>query len=67
LVHWLTMATSVLLRRRRVPHMEVFTARSVNIQATRPQPRELDGDVIERGADLSIEILPQALFVCVPR
>jgi diacylglycerol kinase family enzyme len=39
----------------------------VNIQATRPQPRELDGDVIERGADLSIEILPQALLVCVPR
>jgi YegS/Rv2252/BmrU family lipid kinase len=67
LVHWLTMASSVLLRRRRVPHMEVFTARSVNIQATRPQPRELDGDVIERGADLSIEILPQALLVCVPR
>jgi YegS/Rv2252/BmrU family lipid kinase len=65
--HWLTMAASVLLRRRRVPHMEVFTARSVDIRATRPQPRELDGDVIERGADLSIEVQPRALLVCVPR
>ena len=65
--HWLAMAASVLVRRRKVPHMEIFTARSVYIHATRPQPRQLDGDVIGTDHDLSIEVLPQALLVCVPQ
>lgn len=65
--HWLAMAVSVLVRRRKVPHLEVFTARSVDIRTTGSQPRELDGDVIEPGRTLSVEILPQALLVCVPR
>jgi YegS/Rv2252/BmrU family lipid kinase len=64
--HWLAMAASVLVRRRTVPHMEILTARSVAIHATRPQPRELDGDVIEADRDLAVEILPSALLVCVP-
>lgn len=65
--HWLAMAASVLVRRRKVPHMEIFTGRSVNVNATRPQSRELDGDVIDADRNLSVEILPQALLVCVPQ
>lgn len=65
--HWLAMAASVLVRRRKVPHMELFTARSVRIRASRPQPRELDGDVIDAGSELAVEIVPRALLVCVPR
>jgi YegS/Rv2252/BmrU family lipid kinase len=65
--HWLAMAASVVVRRRKVPHMEIFTARSVHIHATRPQPRELDGDVIDADPDLSVEILPEALLVCIPQ
>lgn len=65
--HWLAMAASVVVRRRKVPHMEIFTGRSVNVNATRPQSRELDGDVIDADRNLSVEILPQALLVCVPQ
>jgi YegS/Rv2252/BmrU family lipid kinase len=64
--NWFVMAASVLLRRPRVPHLEVFTARSVQVRATRPQPRELDGDVIDTDRELAVEVLPQALLVCVP-
>ena len=58
---------AALLRRRKVPHMEIFTARSVRIHATRPLRRELDGDVIDADHDLSVEVMPEALLVCVPR
>lgn len=63
---WLTMSVSLLLRRQRVPHMEVFTARTVGVRATRPQPRELDGDVLEPSRELAVAIDPQALVVCLP-
>ncbi|WP_245602044.1 diacylglycerol/lipid kinase family protein [Hamadaea tsunoensis] len=65
--HWLTMSVSILLHRRRVPHMDVFTARTVGIQATRPQARELDGDVIDSNRELAVAIDAGALVVCVPR
>jgi diacylglycerol kinase family enzyme len=64
--HWLALAASVLVRRRNVPHMEIFMARAVDVHAPRPQPRELDGDVIDTDHDLSVEVLPQALLLCVP-
>lgn len=64
--HWMTMSLSLLLRRRRVPHMEMFTARTVEVRATRPQPRELDGDVLEPSRELTVAIDPRALTVCVP-
>ncbi|MDG4830148.1 diacylglycerol kinase family protein [Solwaraspora sp. WMMD1047] len=65
--HWLSLGWAVVRRRDRVPGMEVFRARRVQIVSNRPQPRELDGDLIEPGRALRAEIRPGALWLCVPR
>ncbi|GAB3802760.1 diacylglycerol/lipid kinase family protein [Micromonospora zhanjiangensis] len=65
--HWASLGWAVLRRRRRVPGMEVFRGRRVQITSNRAQPRELDGDVIEPGRVLHVEIRPKALWLCVPR
>jgi len=65
--HWASLAWAVATRQRRVPRMEVFRARSVQVTSNRAQPRELDGDVIEPGRTLRAEMRPEALWLCVPR
>jgi hypothetical protein len=47
--------------------MEVFRARRVEITSNRPQPRELDGDLIAPGRELKAEIRRRALWLCVPQ
>jgi YegS/Rv2252/BmrU family lipid kinase len=63
---WLRLAWAVMRRQTRVPRMETFRASRVEITSDRPQPRELDGDVIEPAKKLSAVIRPGALTVCVP-
>jgi diacylglycerol kinase family enzyme len=65
--HWASLGWAVLRRRARVPRMEVFRGRRVEVFSNRAQPRELDGDVIEPGRSLRVEIRPRALWLCVPR
>ncbi|SDY39292.1 Diacylglycerol kinase family enzyme [Micromonospora pattaloongensis] len=65
--HWFSLGWAVLLRRRRVPRMEVFRGRHVEITSRRPQPCELDGDLIGRGRTLRVDVRPQALWLCVPQ
>ncbi|MFI1990567.1 diacylglycerol/lipid kinase family protein [Actinoplanes sp. NPDC020271] len=65
--HWLALAWGVLRRRDAVPRMETFTASTVEIRSNRPQPRQLDGDLIEPGKELLISVRPKALVLCVPR
>ncbi|MFX0593904.1 diacylglycerol/lipid kinase family protein [Melissospora conviva] len=65
--HWLALGWAVLRRRRRVPNMEVFRGRRVEIVSNRAQPRELDGDLITPGRKLVAEVVPQAFWLCVPR
>ncbi|WP_433532191.1 diacylglycerol/lipid kinase family protein [Micromonospora sp. CA-263727] len=65
--HWLALAWAVVRRRERVPRMEVFRARHVEITSNRAQPRELDGDLIEPGHTLRVRIRRRALWLCVPR
>jgi diacylglycerol kinase family enzyme len=65
--HWISLGWAVVRRRDRVPGMEVFRARRVQIVSNRPQPRELDGDLIEPGRALRAEVRPGALWLCVPR
>jgi diacylglycerol kinase family enzyme len=65
LVHWLQLAWAVLRRRPRVPRLETFRARSVDVHSNRVQPRELDGDVIAAARSLSVAVRPSALTVCV--
>jgi diacylglycerol kinase family enzyme len=65
--HWASLAWAVARRRRRVPRMEVYRGRSVEVVSNRPQPRELDGDLIAPGRTLCVEMRPESLWLCVPR
>jgi diacylglycerol kinase family enzyme len=65
--HWARLGWAVVRRRRRVPRMETFRGQKVVVASNRPQPRELDGDVIEPGRTLRAEVRPKALWLCVPR
>ncbi|WBB70166.1 diacylglycerol kinase family protein [Micromonospora sp. WMMD812] len=65
--HWAELGWAVIRRRGRVPRMEVFRGRRVVITATRTQPRELDGDLIEPSRRLRAVIRPRALWLCVPQ
>jgi diacylglycerol kinase family enzyme len=61
--------TGRVLRRKDVPdrRMERFQGKHVVIEAGRPQPRQLDGDLIEDGQTMDIEIEAGALAVRVAR
>ncbi|MEV6349667.1 diacylglycerol kinase family protein [Actinoplanes sp. NPDC051851] len=65
--HWLALAWGVLRRRGRVARMETYTASTVEIRSNRPQPRQLDGDLIDPGRELLVTVRPRALVLCVPR
>ncbi len=57
----------MLRRHPRVPQMETYTARRVEIRSNRPQPRQLDGDLIDSGKSMTITVRPKALLLCVPQ
>jgi YegS/Rv2252/BmrU family lipid kinase len=64
---WLQLAVRVLLRRRRKdPQLEVFRARRVEVRCDRPQPLERDGDPAAPTDHFVVEIVPDALTLCVP-
>jgi diacylglycerol kinase family enzyme len=65
--NWLSLGWAVLRRKKRVPSMEVFRGTKVEVISDRPQPRQLDGDLIEAGRQLLAEIRPDALWLCVPQ
>ena len=64
---WAALASAVIRRSSRVPSMEVYRGTRVEVLASRPQPRQLDGDVIDAGHRLYAEVVPQALWLCVPQ
>jgi diacylglycerol kinase family enzyme len=45
--------------------MERFRAQHVLIEASRPEPRQLDGDVIDDSRTMDIRIEPRALKIRV--
>jgi diacylglycerol kinase family enzyme len=65
--HWAALGWAVVRRRGRVPRMETYRAHRVEVESNRPQARQMDGDVIERGRTLLVEVRPQAVWLCVPR
>jgi YegS/Rv2252/BmrU family lipid kinase len=68
LLDWLRVVARVLRRRTGVDErIEHFQARSVEIETDRPEPRELDGDLVDAGTSLSAHIEPHALLVRLPR
>ncbi|WP_225802526.1 diacylglycerol kinase family protein [Streptomyces sp. NK15101] len=46
--------------------LEYFGAARIDLRFARPQPRELDGDVLPAGTRLTAEVEPGALRVCLP-
>lgn len=64
--HWLALGWAVVRRKERVPSMEVFRGSRVEIASDRAQPRQLDGDLIEAGRLLDVQVQPKALWMCVP-
>jgi diacylglycerol kinase (ATP) len=47
--------------------MEVLRGRRIRIVSDCPQPRELDGEVIDAGITLDVIVRPAALSLCVPQ
>ncbi|QFV00029.1 Diacylglycerol kinase (ATP) [Luteimicrobium xylanilyticum] len=64
--HWLHLLVGVALRRRHVPRREVLRGSHVVVRTTKPERRQVDGDVIEPSAVLDVTVRPAALRVCVP-
>jgi diacylglycerol kinase family enzyme len=64
--HWAQLAWAVVRRHERVPLMETYTAERIEIHTSGPQPRQLDGDLIEPGRSMKITVKPAALLLCVP-
>jgi diacylglycerol kinase family enzyme len=65
--HWARLGWAVLRRRERVPLMETYTAEHVEIHSRSTQQRQLDGDLIDPGRVLKVQVKPRALLLCVPR
>jgi diacylglycerol kinase family enzyme len=65
--HWASLSWAVIRRQDRVPLMETYTAKRVEIFSNRAQPRQLDGDLIEPGRTLKIQVRHRALLLCVPQ
>jgi diacylglycerol kinase family enzyme len=65
--HWAALGWAVVRRRDRVPRMETYRGHRVEVASNRAQPRQLDGDLVEPGRSLRVEVRPQAIWLCVPR
>jgi YegS/Rv2252/BmrU family lipid kinase len=66
---WLRLAGRVLLGRVRGstgPPLEVFSAQRVEIECDRPQPVQRDGDPAAPTRRFAVEVIPDALTMCVP-
>lgn len=67
LLDWVRVAGRVLRRRTGVDQrLEHFRVHRIEVEADRPEPRELDGDLIADGTTLSIRVEPRSLLVRLP-
>jgi len=65
---WPRLATRVLTNSRRQDRMlERFQARRVEITASKPLPREVDGELVSTSRSLTVTVQPSALTVRMPR
>ncbi|GGJ83156.1 sphingosine kinase [Pilimelia anulata] len=64
---WIALGWGLVRRRKGVPSIEFFRGARVEVTSDRPQPRQLDGDLVEASDRLVVEVVPQALLLCVPR
>lgn len=66
LLGWASLARMAVAGVPVAGHFESFRAAKVEIEATAPLPRQLDGDLLPRGKSLAAEVLHKALLVRVP-
>lgn len=64
--HWIRIAWAILTRRARVPRVETYHAKRVHIEAPYAQRRQVDGDEIDPGSIMDVNVVPRAVLVCVP-
>jgi diacylglycerol kinase family enzyme len=65
---WVVLLSRGLTRRSRPDRrMRTFRARRVEVRLARPQPRQVDGDVVATGDCLDVDVVPASLVVRVPR
>ena len=65
--HWLMLAMHVISRKpaARGARIEHFRGRRIHIECDRAWPREIDGDLLEPGREMTVVVEPQALIVRV--
>ena len=67
-VNWVVVLVRVVARTRKLDEtVNRMTGRKVVIRASHPVPRQIDGDPVGVGRELSCECLPGKLLVRVPR
>lgn len=65
--HWPRLALSLVVKRvQEGRHIERFTGQTIQVKASTPVRRELDGDQISNGRILTATVDPGALLVRVP-
>lgn len=65
--NWAALGWGLIRRSNRVPSMEVFRGATIEVISNRPQPRQLDGDLIDTRDRLSAAVIPGAVWLCVPQ
>ena len=64
---WVGLGVRLVLRKTpRQQQLEVFTAARVDLTCDRELPLQLDGDVRPSTRQVTAEVLPKALLLCVP-
>jgi YegS/Rv2252/BmrU family lipid kinase len=64
---WLRVAYRIIRRHKHDRHLERFRGASISIEADRPVPRQMDGEVIGEGRRIDVHVEPGALVVRVPQ
>jgi YegS/Rv2252/BmrU family lipid kinase len=67
LTHWVRVFLRLITRRpRRDDHVDLWQGSQVEVRLKKPDPYELDGDVVAECRSLRAEVVPRALTVHVP-
>jgi YegS/Rv2252/BmrU family lipid kinase len=66
LIGWIALAADVLMLRRRSPFLTRLEVRDLLVDAGRPRPWEIDGEVIGMTRQLRVSLKPGDLIVRVP-
>ena len=67
LAHWVHLIGSALLgRAHRDPALEVYQVRKVTLRPRSPQPVQFDGEDGGTTEELTVEIVPRAVYVLIP-